>query len=949
MAERQYLVVPYDDRDAAKAAGARWDAEAKSWWVSDKVGRDRVERWLPGRQEPRQGRITEEEARRQFGDAMRGLGLQVSGQHPIMDGKTHRVHVEGERGARPSGQYVGYLDGHPAGHIKNYKLGVDTNWKSDGALNPSVDPAEARAQAAQRQRERDEERQAAFEATARRVSRQAERLVPITEPTPYMVAKGIQPSTGALTDREGRTTYLPAIDVEGKQWTMQYIRDDGSKRFAKDSRKEGTFHIVGGDLSALEAAPVLIQAEGYATARDVATAARQPVVVAFDSGNLGPVAEALHGRFPNKPVLIAGDDDKRVELDKGFNPGRDKATDAAALVGGAAIFPKFAPGEQEGDPRSFTDFNDLKMRSQLGREEVERQIVVGIELAIAARAIANQPELKERKTMAEDTPTDRTPAPAETPAPAPTDAANSPERQARVDELRDSDRPSAANENTIAPAIAGASVERDAPPKAGAPADRARDEESDKAAAPDRDQPAAAPTGKAARSVGVGDMPEEISRRYYVQKSVWSGEPGYYESASSKEAAFRDQGGRIVAGNASPAVARDLVAVAQHRGWEPVQVNGTSEFRREIWLAASERGMEVRGYKPTERDLQEVARRRERETDSHGNAIAPVEGHTVERGTTAPATASRERPNGEDRGSSFATGIQGKLIEVGEARFDESKKDSKPSPYVDIELEGGERKRAWGVGLPDALERSGVVVGEVVTVQRLAREKVQVTETVQDKETGAARTVTRDAERNRWSVEPVSPDRSRASPVDVDRQPSPTRPLANDRQDRDTPPQARVAPVEERPREYLAVPYKEREAAKAAGARWDGEARKWYAAPEADTASLNRWRAGDRPDDRNTKLIGNDRNARAQMRVIETVVARTLADNPEAAERLLKEARSELAGKVEQGKDIRKTEVRTRQSARSVSADIPPPAPRPTIERAPPPPKRPSPERSRSR
>ena len=36
---------------------------------------------------------------------------------------------------------------------------------------------------------------------------------------------------------------------------MQYIQEDGTKRFAKDSRKEGCFHIVGGDMKALETAP----------------------------------------------------------------------------------------------------------------------------------------------------------------------------------------------------------------------------------------------------------------------------------------------------------------------------------------------------------------------------------------------------------------------------------------------------------------------------------------------------------------------------------------------------------------------------------------------------------------------------------------------------------------------------------------------------------------------
>ena len=592
MADRQYLTVPFNERDAAKAAGARWDAKAKSWWASDRVGRDRIERWLPERQQLQQPpRISEEEARLQFTKAMSELGLKVSGQHPIMDGKPHRIPVTDDHGARVSGRYVGYLDGHPAGHIKNYKTGIDTNWKSDGAINPPEDMAAARAEDARRRQERDEARQQAFEATARRVTRQAERLVPLAAATPYMQAKGIEPSIGALSDRDGRTLYLPAIDVEGKQWTMQYIREDGSKRFAKDSRKEGSFHVVDGDMAVVSTAAVLIVAEGYATARTVSDAAKAPTIVAFDSGNLAPVVEALHARFPDKPILVVGDDDRRVENEKGFNPGRDKATDAAASVGGAAILPAFAPGEQEADLRGFTDFNDMAVRSRLGREGVELQVLAGIEAAIAARAIARSvtdtstpapaPEHKEGKTMADDNNAGASaePAPvaeAQTPAPSPAST-----RSAGTDATQSADRPPAANENSIAPALTipapGLDAKQNSPGKAASEPSRSEPGEAV------RDNPTSAATAAQAekareQSTQLGDVPDEIAKRYFVQKSRWSGEPAYHETATSTEAAFRDQGAKIVAGGDSPAIARDLVAIAEHRGWRPVQVAGAESF-----------------------------------------------------------------------------------------------------------------------------------------------------------------------------------------------------------------------------------------------------------------------------------------------------------------------------------------------------------------------------------
>ena len=141
-----------------------------------------------------------------------------------------------------------------------------------------------------------------------------------------------------FTDREGQKTYIPAFDVDGKQWTTQYIQEGGPKRFAKDSKKEGCFHPVGG-MDALAAAPTLVIAEGYATAASLAEGLGHATVAAFDSGNLPHVARALREKFTGKPIVIAGDDDKAQETKRGHNPGRAKAEEAAKAVDDKAIFP----------------------------------------------------------------------------------------------------------------------------------------------------------------------------------------------------------------------------------------------------------------------------------------------------------------------------------------------------------------------------------------------------------------------------------------------------------------------------------------------------------------------------------------------------------------------------------------------------------------------------------
>ena len=214
------------------------------------------------------------------------------------------------------------------------------------------------------------------EQAARRVVREMADLVPVTQPTPYMQAKGIQPHVGVLTDNEGLKTYVPAIDANGKQWTTNYIQAEGTKRFAKHSRKEGCFHVVGG-LEALSTAPALIIAEGYSTAATLAQSLGYAAVAAFDAGNLPHVAKALHAKFPDKPIIIAGDNATHLQATLGVNPSRAKAEEAAMSVGGKTLFPIFAPQEQaanaEGN-KSFKDFNDLATKSTLGKEGVDRQV-----------------------------------------------------------------------------------------------------------------------------------------------------------------------------------------------------------------------------------------------------------------------------------------------------------------------------------------------------------------------------------------------------------------------------------------------------------------------------------------------------------------------------------------------------------------------------------------------
>lgn len=402
VAARVYLAVPYEERGLARAAGAVWDRTAKSWYAGPNADMQGLDRWQLAHCIQRQGPAVP--PREEFAAALHAHGLLVTGDHPIMDGRKHRIAVQGGKHGALDGFYVGHLDGHPAGRIINHKTGADEVWHSKGYVLSREQAAALLAQASARRQARDATQGLLHERTAQRLCQQMATLVPVRQPTPYLACKGVKPQQGIFTDREGQITYVPGMDANGKVWTMQTIGADGTKRFAKESRKEGCFHVLGG-MGALAWVPALVVSEGYATAGSVSQSLGFATIAAFDAGNLVHVARALQQKFPDKPVIIAGDDDRHLELTHGVNTGRIKAQEAAAATGGYLLLPIFAPGEgrylagpapitperywthgQTGAELSttelaaleqmkrHTDFNDLAVRSVLGRDAIDRQV-----------------------------------------------------------------------------------------------------------------------------------------------------------------------------------------------------------------------------------------------------------------------------------------------------------------------------------------------------------------------------------------------------------------------------------------------------------------------------------------------------------------------------------------------------------------------------------------------
>jgi len=404
---RQYLIVAYRDKDLAKTAGARWDKKARAWYVGPKADIQTLQRWLPGnvsnQQEPAIDPLSE------FADLLRAQGCLIDGNHPVMDGGTHRIKVEGDKAGEKSGFYVAHLDGHPAGYFKNNRTGIEIRWKVKGYSLTDEQKSELIAQAAIKQQNRKTEQHAQQIKVADAIQ-QLLTIAPAADSEhPYLKEKHARPGDLRIVPQNVHDLPTDSIikigqnwqevrllreenpdnivltagdlllavqDINGQIWSVQTIQPSGAKLFAAGSKKENNFHVAGNNSQGLDATistvPAIVIAEGYATADTLSQALNCPVIAAFDSGNLPKVAKDLHDKYPHKPIVIAGDDDHHLESTLGKNPGKEKALEAAALVNGVAVFPVFAPGEQAS--KKLNDFNDLANKSILGIEAVKRQV-----------------------------------------------------------------------------------------------------------------------------------------------------------------------------------------------------------------------------------------------------------------------------------------------------------------------------------------------------------------------------------------------------------------------------------------------------------------------------------------------------------------------------------------------------------------------------------------------
>ncbi|QOE32784.1 DNA primase [Achromobacter phage Mano] len=326
----------------------------------------------------------EHEIIEKFRSAMAEAGLVTSDKIEPTDGEVARFHIKGDSPNTRNGWYVLFTDGRtPAGEFGSWKGGLTVTWSMKDARTLSADEQreiQERIEAARKKRDQDK-RQREGEA-AREANLFWNEAADADDSHPYLARKGVHAHGLRVADwpirakDDGRTIrtvantlLVPVIDAKGRMVSLQGIfpaKDEflgRDKAFWRNGKKRGGFYLIGRP----QAGGTVAVVEGYATGETVHQATGWCVAVAFDAGNLTPVAEAMREAMPDCLVVIPADNDQWT-TEPVENPGVVYANQAAAEVGGLCIVPQF----KDTSTRP-TDWNDLAALE--GMEECQRQLL----------------------------------------------------------------------------------------------------------------------------------------------------------------------------------------------------------------------------------------------------------------------------------------------------------------------------------------------------------------------------------------------------------------------------------------------------------------------------------------------------------------------------------------------------------------------------------------------
>ena len=391
--QRLYLAVDFDNKDTAKAAGAKWDKALKGWYAEKGNLNDELQAFLP--QQP----VTTVENRKPYSDLMaeaQKIGVELNSVNFKEDFHTWvRCPIKGKGKNNRDGGYKLFRndDGSIGATVKNYSSGDSVNWcdktLGDREVKSKVPLPDFVAN--KKQEEWNEVAKNTVEHDIQQMrSKIAEQayhsLQPALSTDPYIQKKGIV-DIGKLRRLDDGSTIVPLFH-NGKIANLQMIRaSDNEKRMMTQAVKVGAYYSIGNGKNP----QTVIIAEGMATADSVHQIASEIygkdkvlTLAAIDSGNLKAVADKVDKVYPDAQKLIAADNDLGNEL-KAQQRGVDSAETHKYNAGFKyanqviEVYPHFKAIPAPAFDGKNTDWNDVLTAKgfdtsiKLFQESIDRQ------------------------------------------------------------------------------------------------------------------------------------------------------------------------------------------------------------------------------------------------------------------------------------------------------------------------------------------------------------------------------------------------------------------------------------------------------------------------------------------------------------------------------------------------------------------------------------------------
>lgn len=262
-------------------------------------------------------------------------------------------------------------------------------------------------------------------------------------------------------------------------------------------------------------------------------------------------------------------------------------------------------------------------------------------------------------------------------------------------------------------------------------------------------------------------IPKALLNKYYVVDDK------YHFKGNPEKVAFEDSGKALKTTIDDKHIAASMVEVAKAKKWETIQVKGSEEFKRNVWLEASMKGMTVKGYDPRDIDLALL-------NDMKKEQGKEVVQNTIEKGTERqkeksskvlekvdPAQERKEKLNNlseqekalltvfdkkmkadgfteKQRTASIDVAIEqlnqkkmyvGKLVDHGAAPYKHDPKNSS-SYFATIENSKGEKNTVWAKDLERTLKEQNIIKNDDIVLTYKGSNKVEVSTKELDPKTG---------------------------------------------------------------------------------------------------------------------------------------------------------------------------------------------------------------------